>query len=86
MTTNLDFFKFATKIGSLEGYLYQREKLEDLTDWVNNIETMYPKLSPQVKKDIKEELRFILNKILGYGAKTVKPEQKKKLKAILDSL
>ena len=33
-----ELFKFAAKAGSLEGYLYEREKVEPLEDWVSNIE------------------------------------------------
>ena len=50
-----EFFKFAAKAGALEGYLYEREKIESLSNWVNNMQVMYNKLPADVKKEIKEE-------------------------------
>jgi hypothetical protein len=32
-----ELFKFAAKAGALEGYLYKREKVESLDNWVSNI-------------------------------------------------
>jgi hypothetical protein len=59
-----EFFKFAAKAGALEGYLYEREKIESLSNWVNNMKIMYDKLPADVKKDIKEAYGIVLTRTL----------------------
>jgi hypothetical protein len=78
-----EFFRFATKAGSLEGYLFQRDKVEPLADWIGNIEKMYHKLPATVKKDIGEEFQEVLQRILKYGDRVLEPELKGRLGQLL---
>ena len=79
-------FKFAAKAGALEGYLYEREKLEPLDNWVANIDAMYRSLPDSVKDDIKEEFAVVLRRILTYGAKVLEEEIKTRLNNLLLAL
>ncbi len=81
-----EFFKFAAKAGSLEGYLYQREKGEPLANWVGNIDNMYQKLPDPIKEDIKKEYAFVLSRILTNGEKVLEEEISSKLKRMLSEL
>lgn len=81
-----EIFKFAAKAGALEGYLYEREKLEPLDNWVTNIEAMYRSLPDSVKDDIKEEFDVVLRRTLAYGAKVLDKEIKTKLNNLLQAL
>ncbi len=67
MEQYIELFKFAAKIGALEGYLYEREKIEPLYDWVSNIESMYTSLPDNVKEDIRDEFQSVLKRSLNYG-------------------
>lgn len=80
------FFKFAAKAGALEGYLYEREKIEPLTNWVNNINDMYRKLPENVKRDVKQEYGIVLARILKNGEKVLEDEIKSKLSNMLSEL
>lgn len=79
-------FKFAAKAGSLEGYLYEREKVESLHDWVSNIEKMYAGLPDNVKEDIRDEFRSVLKRTLDYGGKVLEEEIRTKLNNLLSLL
>lgn len=81
-----DLFKFAAKAGSLEGYLYEREKVEPLYDWTRNIEGMYFSLPDNIKKEIKDELSAVLTRILNYGEKALDQEIRTSLNNLLSSL
>ena len=81
-----EFFKFAAKAGALEGYLYEREKIEPLSNWVNNMLVMYNKLPADVKKEIKEEYSTVLTRILNNGEKVLSDEIKSKLNSMLSEL
>lgn len=81
-----EFFKFAAKAGALEGYLYEREKIEPLSNWVNNMQVMYDKLPADVKKEIKEEYSTVLTRILHNGEKVLNDEIKSKLTSMLSEL
>lgn len=81
-----EFFKFAAKAGALEGYLYEREKIEPLSNWVNNMQVMYDKLPADVKKEIKEEYGTVLTRILQHGEKVLSDEIKSKLNSMLSEL
>ncbi len=81
-----EFFKFAAKAGALEGYLYEREKIEPLSNWVNNMQVMYNKLPADVKKEIKEEYSTVLTRILENGEKVLNDEIKSKLNSMLSEL
>ena len=81
-----EIFKFAAKAGALEGYLYEREKLDPLDNWVTNIDRMYRSLPDSVKHDIKEELGSVLKRALTNGAKVLDNEIKAKLNNLLGEL
>lgn len=81
-----EFFKFAAKAGALEGYLFERERVEPLSNWVSNIEDMYKKLSASIKEDIKKEYGIVLEKTLNNGQKVLEDEMKLKLHRILSEL
>ena len=74
-----EFFRFAAKAGSLEGYIYRREKLESLSNWVSNLDNMYKNLPDGVKEDIREEYSSVLDKVLLYGEKVLEEEIRSKL-------
>ena len=81
-----DLFEFAAKAGALEGYLYEREEVESLDNWVSNIEQMYANLPDNMKDDIKNELRNVLRKILNYGSNVVAEDITTKLNKLLLAL
>jgi hypothetical protein len=81
-----EIFKFAAKAGALEGYLYEREKLEPLDNWVANIDVMYRSLPDSAKDDIKGEFSIVLRRILTYEAKVLGEEIKTKLNNLLLAL
>ncbi len=76
-------FKFAAKAGSLEGHLYNRQKVEPLDNWVGNLETMYASLPDEVKQDIGNELAAVLTRTLDYGDKVLEEGIKGRLNALL---
>ena len=81
-----ELFKLAAKAGALEGYLYQREKLEPLYDWISNIERMYASLPDNVKEDIRNELGRVLTRTLTYGGKVLEEEIRTRLNDLLLAL
>lgn len=81
-----ELFKFAAKVGALEGYLYEREKIESLNNWVSNIERMYISLSDDIKADVRNEFKKVLTKILTYGEKVLEEEIRTRLNNLLLTL
>ena len=81
-----EFFKFAAKAGALEGYLYQRDKIEPLSNWVNNLESMYKGLPDEVKRDVKEQYGLVLRRVLINGEKVLAEEIRSKLNSMLSKL
>ena len=86
MAEHEEFFKFAAKAGSLEGYLYQRDKIASLSNWVNNIDDMYHKLPDNIKGDIREAYAFVLRRILANGEKVLPEDISSKLNGMLSEL
>ncbi len=78
-----ELFFFAAKAGSLEGYLFHREELEPLEDWVGNIAQMYQELPDAIKKEINPSLTTVLKRALEYGDGVLKAELKQKLEQLL---
>ncbi len=76
MGLNKDLFNFSTKVGCLEGYLYERKDadLATLPNWVGNIERMYRNLPAEVKGDVLEDYKDILEKILQSSEKILEKE------------
>jgi galactose-1-phosphate uridylyltransferase len=81
-----ELFKFAAKAGSMEGYLYEREKIEPLSNWVSNLETMYANLPDEVKAQIRDELGNVLARILQYGGTHLEEEIRTRLHTFRSSL
>jgi hypothetical protein len=79
-------FKFAAKAGSLEGYLYEREKIEPLSNWVSNLETMYANLPDEIKARIRNELGNVLARTLDYGGALLDEEIRTRLHNLRSSL
>lgn len=84
MNTYSELFNFAAKAGSLEGYLFKRKEVESLANWVSNILSRYEELPVDVKKDIKNDLLVVLNRVMEYGSQTVPSDLKGKIKALID--
>ena len=78
-----ELFLFAAKAGALEGYLFERRKVEQLTEWIDNISKMYQDLSPAVKREVDFVLPRVLEKILAYGEKVLEPNLREKVEQIL---
>ena len=81
-----ELFKFAAKAGALEGYLYERAKLEPLDNWVSNIERMYASLPDRMKDDIRSEVSTVLTRTLAYGGDVVEQSIRTRLDNLLRSL
>ena len=78
-----DVFLFAAKAGALEGYLFEREKVEPLTNWVDNISRMYRDLPPEATRELAVDLVPVLKRVLEYGARTLEAGLKEKIERIL---
>jgi hypothetical protein len=81
-----ELFKFAAKAGSLEGYLYEREAIEPLSNWVGNLETMYANLPEEVKAQIRKELSAVLERTLNYGGIRLEGDIRTRLDNLRSSL
>ena len=79
-----EIFLLAAKVGSLEGYLYHRRKVEPLDNWIDNLSRMYANLSPEVKEEIAPVLLPVLKRALEWGQKVLEPELREKLVAMLN--
>ena len=81
-----ELFRFAAKAGALEGYLYEREKVEPLYSWVGNIEKMYAGLPDNVKEAVRKEFSQVLTRTLTYGEKVLEEEIRTRLNDLLLAL
>lgn len=81
-----ELFRFAAKAGALEGYLYEREKVEPLYNWVGNIEKMYTSLPDDIKRDIRNEFSGVLTRTLTHGGKVLEEEIRTKLNNLLSAV
>ena len=77
-----ELFKFAAKAGSLEGYLFEREKYEPLSNWVGNLDDMYGSLTGDVKKDIARAYRGVLSRILESGRGSLEGSVRERLEGM----
>ncbi|MFC2013434.1 hypothetical protein ACFLU8_00870 [Chloroflexota bacterium] len=62
-----ELFLFTAKVGVLEGYLFEREEVEPLDNWIDNISRMYQELPNFVEMEIKPALTSVLRRTLEYG-------------------
>ena len=86
MSLHRDLFNFSTKVGCLEGYLYERENADTSTlpNWVGNIERMYRNFPDEVKRDFLEDYKHILEKIIQSAEKILEDDEVlKKLKRMI---
>jgi hypothetical protein len=81
-----ELFTFAAKAGSLEGYLYERERVEPLHDWVSNTEKMYAGLFDNIKDEIRGEFGSVLARISTYGERVLGDTMKKRPNDLLSEL
>lgn len=58
-------FDLASRLGSLEGYLYAEEKVDKkyLPNWLRNVETAYGVLSADVRREIRTDYLALLHKV-----------------------
>ena len=58
-------FDLASRLGSLEGYLYAEEKVDSsyLPNWLRNIEREFSCLSPEVRGEIEANYLELLRKV-----------------------
>jgi hypothetical protein len=64
-STNRLLFDLASRLGSLEGYLYSEEKVdkEYLPNWLQNIDSKFLNLSPDARDDIRQDYAELLQKV-----------------------
>jgi hypothetical protein len=65
LSSNRLLFDLASRLGSLEGYLYAEEKVDRsyLPDWLVNISREFNCLSPQVREEIQADYLELLRKV-----------------------
>ena len=83
MKEHKEVFFFAAKLGALEGYLFERRRIEPLDNWIGNISRMYQDLPPASKKELAPDIVPVLERILEYGKMVFNTEQKGKLERML---
>lgn len=76
MGTYREIFELAAKLGSLEGYLYERPDAAPsyFPNWLGNIQRMYAALPPEAQADFREQYREVLGKVAGHLEKLAGPE------------
>jgi len=87
MTTYREVYDFAAKAGALEGYVYQKEKIDVnyLPRWVDNLVDQYHHFPSEVKEDF----QTLCNGTLGRTVQSLLPhlgeehEVVKKLKSMI---
>jgi hypothetical protein len=62
---NCLLFDLASRLGSLEGYLYAEEKVDKsyLPNWIDNIDHEFKGLSPEVRSEIQSDYLALLKKV-----------------------
>lgn len=58
-------FDLASRLGSLEGYLYAQEKVDKnyLPNWLINVAAGYACLAPEVRREIRGDYLALLHKV-----------------------
>jgi hypothetical protein len=64
-SANRLLFDLASRLGSLEGYLYAEEKVETkyLPNWLQNIDRKFLRLRPEIRDDIQHDYIELLQKV-----------------------
>jgi hypothetical protein len=65
LSANSSLFDLASRLGSLEGYLYCEEKVDKkyLPNWLQNIDRKFLSLSPEIRDDIQQQYVELLQKV-----------------------
>jgi hypothetical protein len=65
LSANCLLFDLASRLGSLEGYLYAEEKVETdyLPNWLQNIDREFKSLSSEVRNEIQSDYVTLLKKV-----------------------
>jgi hypothetical protein len=65
VSANRLLFDLASRLGSLEGYLYSEEKVDKkyLPNWLQNIDRLFLRLSPEIRGDIRQDYAELLEKV-----------------------
>jgi hypothetical protein len=65
LSANRLLFDFASRLGSLEGYLYAEEKVDKsyLPNWIDNIDHEFKSLSAEVRSEIQSDYLALLEKV-----------------------
>jgi hypothetical protein len=65
LSTNRLLFDLASRLGSLEGYLYAEEKVDTsyLPNWTENIDREFKILPIEVRKEIQSDYVAVLKKV-----------------------
>ena len=65
LSTNRLLFDLASRLGSLEGYLYAEEKVDTsyLPNWTENIDREFKSLPIEVRKEIQSDYVAVLKKV-----------------------
>lgn len=60
-------FDLASRLGSLEGYLYAEEKVDKsyLPNWLQNIDQEFRRLAVEVRNEIQPDYLSLLKKVRG---------------------
>ena len=65
LSANCLLFDLASRLGSLEGYLYAEEKVEKsyLPNWLQNIDHEFKNLASEVRSEIQSDYVTLLKKV-----------------------
>jgi hypothetical protein len=65
LSANRLLFDLASRLGSLEGYLYAEEKVDKsyLPNWIDNIDHEFKNLSAEVRNEIRPDYLALLTKV-----------------------
>jgi hypothetical protein len=65
LSANRLLFDLASRLGSLEGYLYAEEKVDKsyLPNWIQNIDREFKTLSAEVRSEIQSDHLALLKKV-----------------------
>lgn len=76
MGIHKEVFELAAKLGSLEGYLYERPDAAPsyLPNWLGNIQRMYVSLPQGARADFQEQYGEVLGKVAEHLEKLAGPE------------
>jgi hypothetical protein len=65
LSANRLLFDLASRLGSLEGYLYAEDKVDKsyLPNWIDNIDREFRNLSAEVRNEIQPDYLALLKKV-----------------------